>query len=320
MSTSPPDPVLDLPGAIGFVGLGKMGSPMASRLAAAGASLAIHDARADLTESVASRIGATACTDPAAIGAAADFVITMLPDGAAVADAVLGEGVASGIQPGGLIVDMSTAAPAQTRELGARLTEMNIRLVDAPVSGGVARAETGELTIIAGGEQADVRACAGVFASLGSQFFHAGPLGAGHAAKALNNAVSAAGLIAAGEALIVADRAGIEPATMLEVLNASSGRNNSTENKIGQFVFTGSFASGFALRLLAKDLAIAEDLAADLEVAPQLLHESSRIAAAADRALGPEADHTEVVRWLEQHANEASTAPTEMRGADAFER
>jgi len=311
MSASPSDPALDLPGAIGFVGLGKMGAPMASRLAAAGGSLAVHDARADLTDSVASRIGAIACEDAAAVGAAADLVITMLPDGAAVADAVLGDGVASGIRPGGLIVDMSTAAPSQTRELGARLAELDIRLVDAPVSGGVARAETGELTIIAGGEEADVGACAGVFASLGTQVFHAGPLGAGHAAKALNNAVSAAGLIAAGEALIVAERAGIDPATMLEVLNASSGRNNATENKIGQFVFTRSFASGFALGLMAKDLALAEGLAADLEVEPQLIHESSRIAAAADRALGPGADHTEVVRWLEQHAEEAGTAPTE---------
>jgi 3-hydroxyisobutyrate dehydrogenase len=297
-----------------------MGSPMASRLAAAGVSLAVHDARADLTESVASRIGATACADSAAVGAAADLVITMLPDGVAVAAAVLGkddDGVASGIRPGGLIVDMSTAAPAQTRELGARLAELDIRLVDAPVSGGVARAETGELTIIAGGEQTDVNACAGVFASLGSRVFHAGPLAAGHAAKALNNAVSAAGLIAAGEALIIAERAGIDSATMLEVLNASSGRNNATENKIGQFVFSRSFASGFALGLMAKDLAIAGELAAQLEVEPQLILESSRIAAAAGHALGPGADHTEVVRWLEQHAEEASTAPTEdMRGAE----
>ena len=303
MSTPPSDPALDLPGAIGFVGLGKMGSPMTSRLAAAGQSLAVHDARADLTESVASRIGATACSDPAAVGAAADLVITMLPDGAAVAAAVLGDGgdgVASGIRPGGLIVDMSTAAPAQTRELGARLAELDIRLVDAPVSGGVTRAETGELTIIAGGEPTDVNACAGVFSSLGSRVFHIGPLGAGHAAKALNNAVSAAGLIAAGEALLVAERAGIDPATMLELLNASSGRNNATENKIGQFVFSRSFASGFALGLMAKDLAIAGDLAAELEVEPHLILESSRIAAAADRALGPGADHTEVVRWLEQ--------------------
>src|SRR5262249_57807057 len=98
---------------------------------------------------------------------------------------------------------------------------------------------------------------------LGSRVFHAGPIGAGHAAKALNNAVSAAGLIAAGEALIVAERAGIDPATMLEILNASSGRNNATENKIGQFVFSRSFASGFALGLMAKDLAIAGDLAAE---------------------------------------------------------
>ncbi len=316
MSTSPSDPALDLPGAIGFVGLGKMGSPMASRLAAGGGSLAVHDVKPDLTESVASRIGATPCADPTAVGAASDLVITMLPDGAAVAAAVLGDGgdgVASGIRPGGLIVDMSTAAPAQTRVLGARLAELDIRLVDAPVSGGVARAETGELSIMAGGERSDVNACAGVFTSLGSRVLHAGPIGAGHAAKALNNAVSAAGLIAAGEALIVAERAGIDPETMLEVLNASSGRNNATENKIGQFVFSRSFASGFALGLMTKDLAIAGDLAAELEVEPQLILESSRIAAAADQALGPGADHTEVVRWLKQHAEEASATPTNER-------
>src|SRR5262245_15438208 len=107
MSSSTSDPALDLPGAIGFVGLGKMGSPMASRLAAAGGSLAVHDAKPDVTERVASSIGATACANPAAVGSASDLVITMLPDGAAVADAVLGDGgdgVASGIRPGGLIV------------------------------------------------------------------------------------------------------------------------------------------------------------------------------------------------------------------------
>ncbi len=318
MSSSPSDPALHLPGAVGVIGLGKMGTPMASRLAAAGASLAVHDARPDVTANVASRIGATACDGPAAVGAACDVVITMLPDGAAVVAAVLGDGgsggVASAIRPGGLIVDMSTAAPAQTRELGAGLAELGIRLLDAPVSGGVARAETGELTIMAGGERADVDECAGVFASLGAQSFHVGPLGAGHTAKALNNAVSAAGLIAAGEALVVAQRTGIDPAAMLEVLNASTGRNNATENKIAQFVFSRSFASGFGLGLMAKDLAIAGVLAAEAGVEPQLILESGRMVAAADRALGPGADHTELVRWLEQRA-ETTLHPGDEDGA-----
>jgi len=285
-----------------------MGEPMAANLVAGGVSLVVHDTRHGAAVEFARRTGAVAAGSAAELGAGADVVIAMLPDGDAVAAAMLGgdsqEGVAQGLAPGSLLVDMSSVAPAQTRALGTRLAEARIRMVDAPVSGGVGRAEAGALAIMAGGEAADVRACAPLFDLLGQRTIHTGGLGTGHAVKALNNAVSAAGLIAAGEALIVGQRAGVDPAVMLEVLNASTGRNNATENKIERFVFSRAFDSGFALRLMAKDVGIAEELAEELGFEPVLLGELARIAGGAAEQLEPHADHTAIVRWMEQQAGE----------------
>lgn len=289
---------------VGFIGLGMMGAPMAGRLAKAGAQLAVYDIERDRVAAFARRTGARACVTPAEVAAFSEVVITMLPTGATVAQVVLGDGDAAGVlagmSEGGLIVDMSSAAPAETRALGARIAQDGVRMVDAPVSGGVAGAEAGTLTIIAGGEPGDVAACREIFEAIGGRTIHTGPLGTGHAAKAINNAVSATGLIAAGEALIVGQRAGVDPEVMLEVLNASSGSNHATKNKIAQQVFSRAFASGFALSLMAKDLEIAERLADSEEVDSELLSRSSRLAAAADGALGKGADHTAIVRWLEE--------------------
>lgn len=291
---------------IGFVGLGMMGAPMAARLVAAGFPLAVFDIDADAQAAFVQRTGARGCASVAEVGENCEVAITMLPSGAVVSKAILGGpgqlGLLDGREPALLVVDMSTAAPGETRTTGAAVAARGGRMIDAPVSGGVARAEAGTLAIMAGGDWADVASCSEIFAVLGEASFHTGPLGSGHAVKALNNAVSAAGLIAAGEALIVGQRAGVDPGVMLAVLNASTGRNNATENKIAQFVLSRTYASGFALRLMAKDLAIAADLASELHVSPELLQESARIAIAADEALGQGADHTAVVRWLEQEA------------------
>jgi 3-hydroxyisobutyrate dehydrogenase len=291
---------------IGFIGLGAMGRPMATRLASAGFELSIFD-----TSPVAlAAFAAAAARDAAEVGSRADIVVTMLPTGADVARAVLGgRGVLAGLAPGGLIVDMSSSAPHETRALGTAVAAAGRRLVDAPVSGGVVRAGDGSLTIIAGGEAADVAECGPLFEALGTRTLHVGPLGAGHAAKALNNAVSAAGLVAALEALIAARAAGIEPAAMLAVLNASTGRNNATENKIAQQVLSGTYASGFALGLMAKDVAIAAELERLHGIQSALLDRVDRVVGEAAAALGERADHTEIARWLDELACGESAAP-----------
>ena len=134
-------------------------------------------------------------------------------------------------------------------------------MLDAPVSGGVPRAEAGTLSIMVGGDPAVIAGCRPVLQPMAEHIFETGPLGSGHALKALNNLVSAAGLIAAAEALLIGRRFGLDPNVMIDVLNASTGRNNSTENKFKQFVLSRSFASGFSLDLMVKDLTTALDLA-----------------------------------------------------------
>ena len=297
---------------IGFVGLGQMGEPMARRLAATGVALYLYDVRPEVAERLAAETAATACATAEEVGSASEVVITMLPDGATVAQAVLGGdsggGIAAGLAQGGIVVDMSSAAPEETRAVGAALAARRIHMVDAPVSGGVDRAQAGTLAVMAGGEAADIGSCMPLFEAMGERTFHTGALGSGHAVKALNNAVSAAGLIAATEALIVGQAAGVDPAVMLKVLNASTGRNNATENKIGQFVFTRSFDSGFALRLMAKDVGIAEALAGDLGIKPELLGDIARIVDDAQGELDRTADHTALVQWLETRAGAPALA------------
>ena len=161
---------------------------------------------------------------------------------------------------------MSSSEPVGTQQLGERLRAKGVKFIDAPVSGGVRRAREGKIAIIAGGEAADIDSVRPVLMAIGDRIFEMGPLGSGHAVKALNNYVSAAGLQAASEALIVAQNFGIDPDAFIEVLNASTGRNNSTETKLKPFILTGSFASGFGLSLMAKDIRTADTLAQSLQV------------------------------------------------------
>jgi 3-hydroxyisobutyrate dehydrogenase len=173
-------------------------------------------------------------------------------------------------------------------------------MMDAPVSGGVAKACNGTLAIIAGGTEEILECCRPIFDVLGDRIFFSGPLGSGHAVKALNNMLSAVGLIAAAEMLLVGRRFGVDPKVMNDILNASTGRNNSTENKIEKYILSRSFSSGFSLDLMVKDLNTAMELARELEV-PALLSNSCReLCAAARLSLGRGLDHTEVVRWFEE--------------------
>ncbi|HJQ83378.1 MAG TPA: NAD(P)-dependent oxidoreductase, partial [Candidatus Binatia bacterium] len=207
-----------------------------------------------------------------------------------------------GLRAGAVLVDMGSSAPVGTVALGKELASRGVGMLDAPVSGGVARAEAGTLAIMVGGDAALLARCRPILAAVGGRIFATGGLGSGHAVKALNNLVSATGLVAAAEALLAGRRFGIDPGVMLEVFNASSARNDSTERKFGPFVFSRSFDSGFALDLMVKDLGIALDLAGATGVPLRLGAACRDVWLAAQAALGAGADHTEVVRWLEQVA------------------
>jgi len=289
------------PERVGLVGLGHMGRPIAARLIAGGVPLSVFDARPEaMAES-----GGTPATSLADLARRSDIVITLLPDGAAVRRAVVGDGTAGedrlldGLRAGTLVVDMGSSSPTGTQALGAELTARGVTLVDAPVSGGIRRAADGALAIMVGGEAAAIERCRPLLALIGARIFPTGSLGSAHAMKALNNLVSAAGLLAAGEALLIGRKFGLDPALMVDVLNASTGRNNATEHKLKPFVLSRTFASGFSLALMVKDLGTATALADDTGTPAPFAAECRTLWSRAAAALETGADHTAVVRWLE---------------------
>jgi 3-hydroxyisobutyrate dehydrogenase len=297
--------LLSPPERIGFVGLGQMGAPMARNLARAGFGLAVADTDVGAVKRLAADV---ACDVPGtlrSLGAACRAVITMLPDGKAVRTVLLGDGgdaLATGLAPGSILIDMSSSSPVGTRELGRALAERGVALVDAPVSGGVKKAIDGSLSIMAGGDAATIECVRPVLAAMGRQIFLTGPLGSGHAMKALNNYVSAAGLAAAAEAVLAGSRFGLDPATMVAILNASTGKNNSTENKFPQFVLPRRFVSGFSIGLMVKDLRTALDVAHATGTPAPLGEACVETWARAEQLLGGQADHTAVVQYWERLA------------------
>ena len=276
-----------------------MGLPMARRLLEAGCSLAGFDA-SEVARARFREAGGSLCDSLAAAADQAEVLITMLPNGDIVREVLLGEGAAAqALVPGALVIDMSSSEPQGTRLLEGELAALGLGLIDAPVSGGVKKAVDGSLAIMVGGPGEQLERARPLLSAMGSKIFHAGPIGAGHAMKALNNYVSAAGLAALCEALVIAGRFGIEEETVVDILNASTGRNNSTENKAKPYLLPRAFDSGFALALMAKDIGIAGELARSLDLPSPLLERSLALWSEASGVLGPGADHTEYLRFVE---------------------
>lgn len=286
------------PPVVVFLGLGQMGLPMAKRCIAAGFKVRGADPSSPARDALTAAGGMAFATGRGAAKDAA-MLVTMLPDSKIVREAVLGaQGVADVLAKGALIIDMSSSVPVDTQSLGKDLAERGISLVDAPVSGGVKRAIDGSLSIMAGGDAALVERARPVLQAMSKSVFATGPLGSGHAMKALNNYVSAAGLVAACEALLVGRRFGLQPETIIDVLNASTGKNNSTDVKMKQFVISESFASGFSLALMAKDLRIAADLSKLVGLEPSNAETIATFWENARATLGKNADHTDIYRFI----------------------
>lgn len=291
---------------VGFVGLGRMGEPMARRLAdSEEVHVLVHDTAPGLAVQIAATSGAEQANSLSDLAKRSDAVITMLPSSSAVREVILGrqdehssDHLTSGSRPQ-LLIDMGSSDPGLTRRLAAELAPLGTTLLDAPVSGGVGGAKRGDLTIMIGGDQADVEICQPLLERLGDRVEPTGPVGSAHAMKALNNLLSAIGLIGALEVLQAGSAFGLEPHTMLNILNGSSGRNFATETKIAPFVLSRSFSSGFTLDLLAKDTATALALDKKNSDAPSLSHVANQVCKRALDDLGPRHDHTEIARWLE---------------------
>jgi len=283
-------------GSVAFVGLGNMGGPMSARLVRAGYDVRGFDVAEPARQALADA-GGTAVADLADAVRDASVVVLMLPDSDAV-EATVHDGRFT-VEPGAVVVDMSSSEPTRTRALAAELEGRGVTLVDAPVSGGVSRARSGELTIMTGGEPAALDRIAPLLAHLGTAV-RAGPVGSGHAVKALNNLLSATHLLVTCEAILAGERFGLDPATMLAIFNRSSGRSGSTEHKWPSFILPGTFDSGFALRLMLKDVRIATALADQVGAPDPLGHAAAELWGRAAEALDATADHTEIVNWLRE--------------------
>lgn len=282
---------------VGFIGIGNMGGPMAANVAKAGHDLVAYDTDRARLERFAAETGARPAKDLAEVGSQ-DFVVAMLPTGAIVRAVMLeaeGGALVAAMKSGTVVIDMSSSEPVGTQALGAELGSRGAVLVDAPVSGGVPRAQAGTLAIMIGGEAEAVARARPLLACMGDRLFETGGLGSGHAMKALNNFVAATSFAATAEAMLIGRRFGLDETTMVEIMNVSTGRNFHTDVVMKDHVIGGRYATGFAVGLLAKDVGIAADLGRAVGLdAPLSRLVGARWAEARDR-LGPTRDNTEAI-------------------------
>lgn len=286
---------------IGFIGLGIMGKPMALNLLKAGYPLVVHSRSRGLVDELA-REGATPVSSPKAVAEASDAVITMLPDSADVELVVLGtDGVNEGVRSGMLVIDMSTIAPATARKVSEALNAKGVESLDAPVSGGEVGAKEGTLSIMVGGTEGAFQRALPLFQVLGKNVVYMGGPGAGQVTKACNQVVVGLTIQAVSEALILAEKAGVDPAKVREALLGGFAQSRILDLH-GKRIIERNFQPGFKLRLHRKDLGIALQTGHELSVP---LFATAQAAALMDALLAQgkgELDHSALALLVEQLA------------------
>lgn len=284
-----------LSASVGFIGLGAMGWPMAAHLAKAGVLGRVYDARREACENFSKEFNIQIATSAKDCAEGMQTIITIVPTSTIVKEVLCGaQGVMQASQKPSLVIEMTSGEPVATRSIADELSNAGISMIDAPVSGGVTRAKSAELAIMIGGEAKDIAAAKPLLELMGKTLTHVGPVGAGQALKALNNLASAAGLLVAAEAISVAKRFGLNADLVVDVLNNSSGMNNSTKTKFKPFILSGTYGSGFGLDLMVKDIGIALDMAesfgAEVPFSQACLAQWKR----AQSELGSGKDHTAI--------------------------
>ena len=287
---------------IGFLGLGQMGQPMVRNLLRGGFAVTGYDLNAAVLATLSQEAGFQAATSPQAVAAQVDVLILMLPDSKVIDALLWTQGLAAQLPAGLTVLDMSSSDPVCSRDNATRLAALGIHFVDAPVSGGVKRAVDGSLSIMMGGESAHVAAVKPVLQAMGKTLVHVGAAGAGHAVKALNNYVSASGLVAVCEALVAAEKFGIDPHLVNQVFNASTGKNNTTEHKVENFMLSEKYNSGFALALMRKDLQTAQRFIERMGTPGGFAEVCLQTWAQAEQSLAPGADHTAMHQYIRSTA------------------
>lgn len=289
---------------VAFLGLGAIGAPMARHLARHDWGLRVWNRTTARAAAFAAEFGAGAVVHaptPAAAARGADVVITCFPVSADVEGLLDGpDGLLAGLDEGAVLVDCTSGDPATSRRIAARLASRRVGYLDAPVSGGVAGADAGTLTVMVGGDAALLERVRPVLEAFAKKIVHCGALGAGDAVKAVNNALLALHLWSAAEGLATLRKAGVDPAVALDVINTSSGRSNASMNLFPERVLTRAFPRTFRLALLDKDVGIAAQVAREQQLPTPVLQLTAELFRAAHLAMGEEADHVEVVKWVEQ--------------------
>ena len=283
---------------IAFAGIGNMGWPMAANVVKAGFEVTVCDVVPGRAASFATETGAKAAATPAEAASGADCVVMIVPTSKQVGEAV--EAMLPSLKPGMLVIDMTSGQPGRTREIAAMLAGHGVAMIDCPVSGGVPRAKSGQLAIMVGGPAAEIDRAEPVLKAMGTSIYRCGEIGAGQAMKALNNLVSAGGYLIGIEALLIGQRFGLDPTTMVDVLNASSGVNNSTQKKFKEYVLSRRFDAGFGLDLMVKDLSIALEVGRETTTPAPFSALCREMWLAASTSLGPGVDHTALAKMLEQ--------------------
>jgi 3-hydroxyisobutyrate dehydrogenase len=286
-----------------FLGLGAIGAPMARHLPAHGFDLIVWNRTRERAEQFAKSVRARVAQTPAEAARQADVVITCLPTSREVESLLDGaDGLLAGFRSGSALVDCTSGDPTTSRRIAARLLERGVGFVDAPVSGGKRGAEEGTLTVMCGGDAAVVERVRSILSAFGKNIVHCGDVGAGDMVKAVNQALLAIHIWATGEGLATLAKAGVDAHVALQVINASSGRSNTSMNLFPERVLSRAFPRTFRLALLDKDLRIAADIARDVGAPAPLTQLASELFHAARAELGEEADHVEAVRVIERNA------------------
>lgn len=291
--------------SIAFLGLGAIGTPMARQIVQEQFTLAVWNRSGHKAADFAAKHGARHASSPADAANGASFIVTCLPTSADVEALLDGpDGLESGLQEDAVLIDCTSGDPATSVRIAARLARHGVGFLDAPVSGGVAGAEIGTLTVMVGGDAAVLKRAMPVMEAFGEKIVHCGPVGSGHALKAVNQAMLAVHIWSLGEGLAALARAGVKPAVALDVINASSGRSNTSQNLFPQRVLTRAFPRTFRLALLDKDVAIAARVLREQKVPSPMIQLAAELMSMAHRELGEEADHVEAVKVIERMAGE----------------
>ncbi|MEY3660868.1 MAG: NAD(P)-dependent oxidoreductase [Pseudohongiellaceae bacterium] len=289
--------------SVGFIGIGTMGWPMAANIHKAGLPLRVHDSdEARMRRFCEEHVGAKGGSLGEVAGQ--EVVVTMLPTGRIVREVLTeaaGGEFARHVRPGTLVIDMSSSEPTGSRHLADWLAARGVVFVDAPVSGAEPRARAGTLTIMIGCDESSVLPKARqVLATMGNRLFETGGCGSGHACKALNNLLGATAFAATSEAVLIAERFGLDPAVLVDILNVSTGKSFISEVVMKEHVLERKYATGFKMGLMAKDVQIAADLAAAVGLAAPVTQLVNQRWQQALEQQGFDADNTEAIKFWQR--------------------